>query len=174
MALYGSSRDASLFRHLNKELINNIVSVEAVYFKMSLVDTKDNIYGESDQKVYYHPMKIFCLIGRDAQAFDTNEFGMDYKQTAEFGFLRDNLTEKNLYPEVGDIIEWDLDYYEIDNIIENNYVVGKNPDTDFNEGRFGWNVSIICSGHITRKSRINTLDVRSGITKTIQIKDSAY
>jgi hypothetical protein len=169
MALYGSARDASLFRHLNKELINDIVSVEVVFFKLSLQDTNENIYGESDKKVYYNPMKIFCLVERDDQAFEGDDFGMDYNQAAVFSFLRDTMQDMSVYPEVGDIVEWDLDYYEIDSIVENNYVAGKNPNTDFNRGTHGYNVAFVCSSHLTRKSRINTLDVRSGITKTIQI-----
>ncbi|HCT53582.1 MAG TPA: hypothetical protein DF712_14105 [Balneola sp.] len=169
MALYGSSRDASLFKKLNEELINKIVDVEIVYFKLSLNDTDENIYGESDDKVYYSPVKIHCLVSRDDQAFKGDDFGVDYDQAAIFAFLRDALVDKDIYPQVGDIVEWDLDYYEIDSLVENNYVVGKNPDTDFNNGKFGYNVSILASAHVTRKSRINTLDPRSGITKTIQI-----
>ena len=125
MALYGSSRDASLFKKLNEELINKIVDVEIVYFKLSLNDTDENIYGESDDKVYYSPVKIHCLVSRDDQAFKGDDFGVDYDQAAIFAFLRDALVDKDIYPQVGDIVEWDLDYYEIDSLVENNYVVGK-------------------------------------------------
>lgn len=173
MALFGSARDASLFRHLNKELINDIVSVDVVYFKLSLNDTEENVYGESSEKVYFNPVKVKTLVGRDDQAYTGDEFGMDYSQAITFGFLRDTMNDQNIFPEVGDIVEWDLDYYEIDGIVENTYVAGKNPDTDFNNGSHGYNVSFVCTGHLSRKSRINILDVRSGITKTIEIaKDS--
>ena len=74
---------------------------------------------------------------------------------------------------LGWIIIKQLHLDEIDGIVENNYVAGKNPDTDFNNGTHGYNVSFVCTGHLSRKSRINILDVRSGITKTVEIaKDS--
>ena len=47
MALYGAARDISLFRHVNRELIGNIVSQECVYYKFKLDETKVNLYGES-------------------------------------------------------------------------------------------------------------------------------
>ena len=36
MALYGGQRDISLFRHVNRELISDIISQECVYYKYKL------------------------------------------------------------------------------------------------------------------------------------------
>ena len=47
MALYGTKRDISLFRHVNRELMGNIISQECVYYKFKLDETKVNLYGES-------------------------------------------------------------------------------------------------------------------------------
>ena len=35
MALYGGQRDISLFRHVNRELIGDIISQEVVYYKLN-------------------------------------------------------------------------------------------------------------------------------------------
>ena len=61
MALFGSARDASLIRSINRELINNIIDVEVAFYKLSLNDTKANMYDESDKKVYYQPIRLNCL-----------------------------------------------------------------------------------------------------------------
>ena len=56
MALFGGSRDISLFRNVNKELINNIIQTEVAYYKFALEQTKVNVYGEAPGKQYYEPL----------------------------------------------------------------------------------------------------------------------
>ena len=47
MALFGSARDASLVRSINRELINEFIDTEVAFYKLSLEDTRSNIYDES-------------------------------------------------------------------------------------------------------------------------------
>jgi len=167
MALFGGRRDISLFRGLNRELINKWIQQECGIYKLALDETEQNLYGESDSKVYYKPIACPALIGRDTQEYTGDEFGMDYGANATFAFLRDDLKIINLLPEVGDIVVWDNEYYELDALIENQYTVGKNPETDLTtqQQEWGWNVSLVFNGHITRRSRINLVEIRSGVTK---------
>ena len=58
MALFGGHRDASLFRHVNKELINDIIDTEIYYYKVIIDESNINLYGEGKDKVYYNPLKI--------------------------------------------------------------------------------------------------------------------
>ena len=119
MALYGANRDISLFRHLNRELINNIIEQKVGYYKINLDKSLPNMYGESVKKTYNDPVLLNCLIERGDTDPKTDEFGMDVTRTMKFRFLRDDLagidlsTELgadgrgfayNLVPEVGDII----------------------------------------------------------------------
>lgn len=55
MALYGSQRDVSLLRHINRELIGDIISQECAYYKFKLEETKTNLYGEAAGAKYYYP-----------------------------------------------------------------------------------------------------------------------
>ncbi len=166
MALYGGQRDISLFRHLNNELVNRIVSTEVGLFKISLEEMRANLYGEGENKIYYNPVKVCCLINRSNQDYAADEKGQDYNIITTFAFIRDSLVDLNLVVEVGDLVQWDNEYYEIDSIIENQYTVGKNPDTWYDGAAHGWSVSIVASGHVTRISRINIKDARTGITKS--------
>ena len=58
MALFGSARDVSLIRRLNKELINEIIDTEVYYYKPVLDESLVNLYGESKDKYFYNPVKI--------------------------------------------------------------------------------------------------------------------
>ena len=112
--LFGGKRDISLFRKLNRELINRIIHVDVGIYKLVLDDTKTNVYGEAPDKVYYKPLKCPVLVGRDGQSYEGNEFGTDYTAQSTFAFLRDDLKLIDLLPEVGDILVWDNEYYELD------------------------------------------------------------
>jgi hypothetical protein len=47
MALYGQSRDISMFRYVNRELMGNIMSQQCAFFKIRLTQTNFNMYGEA-------------------------------------------------------------------------------------------------------------------------------
>ena len=79
-----------------------------------------------------------------------------------YGFLRKEFTKISLVPEVGDIIEWDKAYFEIDSMVDNQIVGGKDPDYSLAGGMHGSSHSIICTTHMTRMSRLNIEDVRYG------------
>jgi len=158
MALFGGQRDADLFRKLNKELITDIIDTEVYYYKIILDDTKRNLYGEGKDKVYYNPVKIPTLVDRTnaEQIFD--EFGSSYTRNVNFYFLRDTLVDKNVYPEVGDVIEWNDEQHIVDVTFTNQFFAGKNPETWDGGDTQGYNVSIICETHVAKKSQLKLRD----------------
>jgi len=160
MPLFHGQRDAGLIHKLNVELINDIIDTEVAIYKLSLKDTKANLYNESDRKVYHSPVKIPALIAREAQSYEGNEFGQDYQQTATFSFIREYLKQVEIFIEVGDVIEYNGEWWEIDGVQENQYFGGKNPDYSFATEKWGHNVSIIATTHLTRRSRIHIEEFR--------------
>ena len=50
MALFGSARDASLVRTINRELINKYIDMEVGFYKLDLSSTPSNLYNESNNK----------------------------------------------------------------------------------------------------------------------------
>ena len=95
MALFGKSRDISLFNSVNGELINDIIQTEVAYYKFALEQTTSNVYGESMGKNYYEPMKIACLINKDDQTWSSDDFGSDMNQIITFSFLKNELKDIN-------------------------------------------------------------------------------
>ena len=160
MALFGSARDASLIRHINRELINDFVDMEVVFYKLSLQDTQTNMYDEADSKVYYSPMRINCLIQKDEKSYIGDDAGYDSTRTGEFNFLRDDLKDKNIIIEEGDVV----------GVGSSQYFRGTNPSTDIgfttgDRGEFGLSIAVRVTAHVTRRNRLNIQEVRSGINK---------
>ena len=46
-AMFGGLRDVSLIRKLNRELMGNIITQQASFYKYKLQETKVNLYGEA-------------------------------------------------------------------------------------------------------------------------------
>lgn len=162
MALFGSARDISMFRHINKELISDIIQTEVDLFKVILGETKPNIYGEATGKNYYISVRIPCLIAREDIVNTTDEMGVDTNQNLTFGFLRDGiLDEIAIVPEIGDVIEWDEKFFEINAININQYILGRNDQTNKTIGDgFGANWSYMCRTHLTRRRKLRLTNLR--------------
>ena len=156
MALFGSSRDISMFRNVNRELLHDVIQQEIAYYKISLETTRSNIYGESSQKIFQDPVLLKTLVTRaDLQTTDS-DFGPDINRSLSFAFLRDDLKDIELVPLNGDIILWNEGYYEIHAVNENQLVVGKSNEYFFTEylNNFGSSLSIIVSAHLTRPEKL--------------------
>ena len=152
-------RDLDVFTRVNKELIGDIrlgkdgiINQQVVLYKVSVQDTQTNMYGEAaDGKRWKNGVKFACLV--DAEDFDwnTDEFGPDDQQNASFHILRQSLIDLSLVPEIGDIIEWNWAYFEINTINENQLIGGQQDN----------NWSISCFTHRTRFSNSNIERIRS-------------
>lgn len=170
MALFGSARDASLVRTVNRELINNFIDTEVAFYKLSLDDTRANMYDESDTKVYYSPLRINCIIEKGEKSYAVDDAGYDSTREGFFNFLRDDMKDKNIIIEEGDVIEYDNEFYEVDGVGSSQYFRGTNPSHDigFVEGdreEFGLSIAVRVTAHVTRRNRLNIQEVRSGINK---------
>jgi hypothetical protein len=162
MALFGGKRDAIFVASVNSEVINAIVDTEIEFFKLHIETSGANLYGESDKKSYYDSILIPCLITKDEKTPVMDDYGHSYTRTSQFALSRDILERASFFPEVGDIVFWDNEYYELDNIDANQYFVGKNPETWPNGTEHGYSVSVICNAHATRQTPLGIKNLRFG------------
>ena len=162
MALYGKHRDVLLFQGLNTELLHSIIEQQVGYYKVKLDETSSNIYGEAQNKTFIGPVLIKCLLSRGEQTALDDDFGVDRNRPLEVRFFRKDLKDANVVPEIGDIILWNEDYYEVDNLVENQLVVGKDPSYPYSDtvDDFGSSHSIIVECHYTRPERIGLKEER--------------
>jgi hypothetical protein len=149
MALFGSSRDIGTFKGISKEVLENVISQQCGYYKIVLTDTSKNIYGEATSKYYVGPVLLNCLIERGDFSFDQTELGPDTARPVTFRFLKDHMVTANVHPEVGDAVMYNEVYYLVDNVNENQLIVGKDSDYSYSPGleNFGSSYSIVLVCH---------------------------
>ncbi len=153
--IFGSSRDFDLLVNINRELLKDIVEQEILIYKLSITDTSTNLYGEALEKTYMEPVKFNCLITRGDQVVDITEMGPDLGRNASFALLKQDLKDTQLVAEVGDIVMWHEDYYEVDLVKENQLFYGRNDDYNVERtAGYGSSISIVLDCHLTRAEKV--------------------
>ena len=168
MALYGEARDISLFRHINRELMGNIISQECAFYKYRLAETKVNMYGEASEGRWFNgPVLLNALITVGNKTDGTSDLGVDFNWDMKFAFLKDDLVDANLVIEIGDVILYQESYFEVDLSFDTQYFVGKDPQYPYEQnplnpglGNFGYNVSLIVNAHNIPADRVNIIKQR--------------
>ena len=145
MPKFISDKDVTFFKGIAREIVDDVIQNIVVLFKINLNETKVNIYGESLNKTWYPGIQLNALIDKQPQSATYEGFGSDVNQSIEFRFDRFMCEEKNSYPEIGDVINFNESYYEIDNVVE----------TQFAGGQPYNNFSIVCTGFAVSKSALN-------------------
>jgi hypothetical protein len=144
------SRDLEFFDTINKELVGDvnsgksgIINQEVVIYKISVYETKSNLYGEaSSGKTYKNGIKVNCIIEAEDFDFEVTDFGPDLNQNGTFSFIRQSLIDVNFVPDIGDVIEWNYAYWEINAMNENQLVGGDQQN----------NHSLICTAFLTEQT----------------------
>ena len=141
-------KEFNLIQDMNEELIDEIVGQSVDVYKVNIDNTNENIYGESTTKFYDVGFRVNCLILYNAPTVTQDEFGADLNADIEMYFQRENLSSGslNFHPEVGDIVDWNKQYWEVNGITEPQLVAG-HPE---------YNHSINATAH---KARLSSLQI---------------
>ena len=145
MPKFLQTRDIEFFKSIARELVDDVVQNTIVLFKINMNETKVNIYGESLNKTWYPGVELYALYSKSPEDIVYEGFGPEMQQNITFKLDRIMCEEKNVYPEVGDVIFFDTSYYEIDNTNEIQFI-GGSPDNSF---------SIVCETFMVSKSTLN-------------------
>jgi hypothetical protein len=145
MPRFNSPRDIRFFQQISTELVDDVIETLVTLFKVNVLETAYNLYGESLSKKYYKGMETFCVIDRQDTETNYEGFGSDTMRNSTFRFNRHTLIEADFYPQVGDIVLLDGSYYELSNVREDQWVGGQS------ESKF----SVICEGFLSRNTTID-------------------
>jgi len=131
---------------MNEELIDEIIGQSVDIYKVSIDNTDENVYGESTTKYYEVGFRVNCLILFNEPEITQDEFGADENADIEMYFQRNNLSSGslNFYPEMGDIVDWNDHYWEINGTTEPQLIAG-HP---------GYKHSIVATAHRARLSSL--------------------
>lgn len=146
-----SPRDLKVINSFNGELMGDVIQTEVYLFKMCASQTKTNVYGETSPqsgKVFYPGVEITALIDRADIDTTYDEFGSDRNQDVVFKMRENMLKLVNIYPELGDIVEFNKRYYEIDNVVQEQFLGGISDKSH----------SIIVNTHYARLSKLNLVE----------------
>lgn len=150
MTKFLTDRDKLFFQSINNELIDDVITTPVIIYK-PFIENSDvhNVFEESINKVWKIGIRLNCIIDRSNKEQDTNEYGINIHQDIKFAFNREEIKETNIYPEIGDIVEWNEFYYEVQHVYENQYLAGRENS----------NWSIVVDGHLTNKSLLNIEEI---------------
>jgi len=156
LALFGRNRDVLLINSINRELLPDIITQQVGYYKVSLGASTTNMYGEATDKFLSDPVLLNCLITRGEQTWSSDQWGPDINRSISFAFFLEDLKDQQVLPEVGDIIFWYENYYEVDGVTENQYFVGKIPEYSYSTGlnNYGSSISVICNTHLVPADKL--------------------
>ena len=156
---YYSQNDRDFMDRVNNELVGDLTSNQdgiinqtIVIYQHSIQETKTNMYGEAAAGKLYKPgVQVAALITADDFDFNSDEFGPDLRQNATFAILRQSLQDADVRPELGDVIDWNLGHWEVNNMNENQLVGGQVDN----------NWSVVLSAFLVRKSNLQIERIRS-------------
>ena len=141
-------KEFDLINQMNEELIDEIVGQSVDIYKVNIERTEDNVYGESTAKYYDIGFRVNCLIEYAEPEVIQDEFGVDVHGNISMLFHRENWSSGSLhlYPEMGDIVDWNDFYWEINGTTEPQ-LFGGHPNFKHN---------IVATAH---RSRLSSLQI---------------
>jgi len=146
-----SDQDFEMFQQYNQELVEEVVEVVVRFYKMDVDRTKSTFRGETSPagKEYSRVVEMNTLVVPEDQQTAEGEKGtFDVDRTAQFGFQRERLKDKDFYPQRGDLIEWDEEFFEIENVVDNELLGTK----------YFYRHSIVCESHRVRTSNTDLIN----------------
>lgn len=136
--LFVGPRELDFFNDIGREIIKDISGQKVYYYPISYAKTMvDDLYQESPEKVFDHPIEIACRVSWNPAEVTTNQFGHDeIRQIEVFIHVRD-VIERKINIQTGDYLAFGDLFYEVTSAIFNDIVFGQS------EYRMGYKLSCV-------------------------------
>ena len=183
MPKFFNAKDLDFIKTISEEIVDYVVEQAIVLFKVSVGETKTNLYGESLGKVWRAPSTLMCIVDREPINIVYEGFGADKQGTVEFRFNIQRIRETSYavpkvrdingtlipteaiqnvevgYPEIGDVILYDGIYYELDNVREPQWIGGSPEIYDKESNKFeDASNQLIATAIMVRRSQVQIED----------------
>ena len=179
MPKFFNAKDLDFIKTISEEVVDYVVEQAVTLFKVSVGETKTNLYGESLGKVWRAPSTLMCIVDREPINVVYEGFGPDKQGLVEFRFNRQRIRDTSYsvpkvrdingtlipteaiqnvevgYPEIGDVVLYDGIYYELDNVREPQWIGGSPEIYDKESNKFeDASNQLIGIGIMVRRSQI--------------------
>jgi hypothetical protein len=179
MPKFFNAKDVDFIKTIAEEVVDYVVEQAVTLFKVSVGETKTNLYGESLGKVWRAPSTLMAIVDREPINVVYEGFGADRQGAVEFRFNIHRLREESYsvpkvrdingtlvpteaiqnvqvgYPQIGDVILYDRIYYEIDNVREPQWIGGSPEVYDKETSTFeSTSNMLIATAFMVRRSQI--------------------
>ena len=125
--LFTGEKERNLVKQINDEVIERVIGQTVLYYPISLDKTSfHSLYGESINKTFLPPVRVYALIGWEGQETNTSNMGVDKRSSINIYFHKRRLTEdQNLFVREGDFVKYGDVFYEIVKLIEPKLLFGQ-------------------------------------------------
>ena len=122
-----SDQDFAFIQGINEEFVEDVVEVLVQLYKMDVDSTESTFRGETTEqgKTFSKTVQLHALVVPEDQRTEQDRGTFDVLRSAQFGVQRERLKDKEFYPQRGDFIEWDEEFFEIQNVVDNELLGSK-------------------------------------------------
>jgi len=111
---FATSRELNLIDRWNKELIQDTVQQEIIYYGISYDESSvHDVYDEAIRKEYLQPVKVNARVEFDQTATTSGGGSTDSTYSCTVYLHHDECVDRNLKPREGDFVEFGQIVFEI-------------------------------------------------------------
>ena len=119
-------KEINVIDSMNEELIDEVLGQYVDIYKIDLDSTDANVYGESSTKYYNVGFRVNCMLNYNEPETTYEDGITDVNSSIDMFFQRNNLSSGSLdfFPEVGDVVDWNQHFWEINSVTEPQLIAG--------------------------------------------------
>lgn len=125
--LFLGKKERDYAKQVNDEIAERVVGQTVLYHPIDLDNTNFHpIYGESIEKNFLPPVRVYALVKWNGQETTTTNYGLDKATKITVNFHKRRLKEdQDLYVREGDFIQYADQYFEIVKLVEPKLLFGQ-------------------------------------------------
>lgn len=125
--MFLGKKERDYAKQVNDEVVERVVGQTILYYPIDLSSTSFHpLYGESINKTFLMPVRVYALVKWEGQETTTTNYGLDKQTKITVNFHRRRLTEdQDLYVREGDYVLYADQYFEIVKLIEPKLLFGQ-------------------------------------------------
>lgn len=152
---FAGSTDNAMIKDLTNEIMKKICNQKVYIYSIDENLTKDNIYGESENKIFREPKQTWARIEYETPQGNLNSFGYDIKYTANMYFYSTMLNDQDIKLNSGDVVRVGSDnissnstiFYELTQVVSDKPLWGQSDNF----------ITIMARATVARKSILDVL-----------------